>query len=130
MRLLTRDEILNASDMVTEVVPTPEWGEDTGIMVRRLTAKERDKYESEYMDVKENSVKVPEQFRAPLVVMAAITDDFKPLFTMQDLEKLALKSGAPIHRAFVVIARLSGMKKEALEESKKGSPAPDSLPIT
>src|SRR3989304_4330704 len=44
MALLTRDEILNANDLAREQVEVPEWG--GAVLVRALTGRERDAYES------------------------------------------------------------------------------------
>ena len=42
LRLLTRaDEILGKSPTIRETVPTPEWGEGTGVLVQAMSAAQR-----------------------------------------------------------------------------------------
>ena len=44
MTILTRDQILQANDLVTETVEVPEWG--GSVFVKSLTGVERDQFEA------------------------------------------------------------------------------------
>ena len=50
MKLLTREELLNPTELKTEKVQTPELGEDTGVILRELGAYERSKLNDEFGD--------------------------------------------------------------------------------
>ena len=43
--MLSKDEILKADDLPTEVVPVPEWGTGQAVAVRTMPGVDRDRYE-------------------------------------------------------------------------------------
>ena len=117
MGLLTKDAILSAKDSQTADVDCPEWGGT--VRVRGLSAKERDDYEASMLDAKGKvSLK---HARAKLVALAAIDDKGSPLFTAGDVLFLSNKSATPIDRIADEVRRLSGMRREDLEDAAKNS---------
>ena len=50
MKLLSRDEILAASDLTKELVEVPEWG--GSVYVRAMTGTERDSYEESVLEIR------------------------------------------------------------------------------
>jgi len=120
--ILSREAILNAVDTKTETVSCPEWGGD--VMLRGMTAGERDKWESSLFSTKRhgNSFEVvanKDNLRAKFIVASAIDEQGKPLFTVGDIDALTAKSAAPMDRLFSVAQRLSGMTNEDIEELEK-----------
>lgn len=120
-KLLTADDILNTTDIVTEKVECPEWG--GYVYVRALTARERDTYEASLVkQTKRNKATVDKSnIRAKLCIKACVKSetDHTPLFTQAHLEQLALKSSKPIDRIFSAAARLSGISDVEDEEEIK-----------
>ncbi len=110
-KYLSRQEILDADDLVTEEVPVPEWG--GMVLVKSLSAGERDKWEATFVRMK--SGKDPdinlENLRAKLVAVSVVDEDLTPIFTDADIAGLAKKSAAAMQRVFNVASRLSGVSE-------------------
>jgi hypothetical protein len=124
MARLTREAILKADDLPTEIVPVPEWGGD--VLVRGLNGTERDEFEASTMVLrgpagKQQAVPDTANIRAKLVARCIIGDDGEPMFTQQDVHALGLKSSAALDRIFEVAARLSGISDRDLEDLGKDS---------
>ncbi len=121
---LTRDEILAAQDIQTEMVDIPDWG--GWLRIKTLTGKERDAMEmANFMaqrtnDLAANTVNV----RARLVARSAVDENGVRLFSDADAIALGEKSGAALDRAFGVANRLSKLSvtdiKELLDQLGKG----------
>lgn len=133
IRMLSRDDILNADDRKTEIVAVPEWG--GAVTVRSLTGLERDRYEGSMVSYKRNAKGVPEidavetdNVRARLASMTIIDEAGGNLFTEGDVLILGMKSAAALERVFKVAQRLSNLSDadvEALtEQLGKGQSAP------
>lgn len=115
---LTRADILGAKDEAFEDVDVREW--EGVVRIRRLTGAERDLYERSLF--RENpKVMNWDNVRARLVALTAVGEDGEPLFTAQDVAALGEKSGAVLDRLFDVARRLSGLRKEDVEELRKNS---------
>jgi hypothetical protein len=122
---LTRDEILGANDLRLERVETPEWGGSGFVFVRGMTARERDEYDA--------SLLVRDQFsladmRSKLASMTICDETGKRTFSKDDVDALAQKSGAAMHRVFKTSQELSGLLSnaevaEALRNLKNARPA-------
>lgn len=120
LRMLSRDDILNADDRKTEVVPVPEWG--GAVTVRSLTGTERDRYEGSMVSYRRNAKGVPEvnavetdNVRARLASMTIIDADGANLFSEKDVLILGLKSAAALERVFKVAQRLSNLSDADVE---------------
>jgi hypothetical protein len=113
--LLSKDAILAAQDVKTEIVEVPEWG--GSVKVRGLTGSERDAFEGEVIqrngkDVKTNTRNI----RARLVVLSVITEDGSRMFSFHDIETLGDKSAKALDRIFTVAMTLSGLRDEDVTE--------------
>lgn len=114
-KILTKDEILSAQDIKTEEVEVIEWG--GSVLVRGLTALERDRFEASVISQHGKSVKVKmEGARAKLASLTIVDEDGKRIFSQADLAKLSGKSAGALNRVYNVAARLSGITDEDLEE--------------
>lgn len=118
MAILNREQILAAPDLVTEIVPVPEWGGE--VVVRSLTAAERDQYEKEFISQHGTRIKFDlVNPRARLVALSVVDEDGKRLFTDRDVAELAKKSAAPVDRIYAVAQKLSGISDGDVEELEK-----------
>jgi len=118
MPLLTREQILEAPDITTEVVEVPEWGGE--VKVKAMTGSERDAFEAMLIKGKGKDTTVNMQnVRAKLVAHTVVNGDNKRMFTDQDITALGQKSAAALDRVFAVSQRLSRIKDEDVEELAK-----------
>jgi hypothetical protein len=114
MGLLNRDQILEAEDREFVEVPCPEWGGD--VRLRSITGTQRDRYEQSLMssngaDRKMNLTNA----RVKLIVLCAVDETGRPLFTSEDVQALGRKNAAPIDRLFDACRKLSGMSAEDVD---------------
>lgn len=120
--LLTRDEILAAEDIQSEVVEVPEWG--GSVIVKGLSGTERDAFERTIIrniDGKGPAKSDLRNFRAKLAAWSIVDEDDKRIFTKADVNALGNKSAAALQRVFNVAQRLSGLSEEDVEELTKNS---------
>jgi len=119
MATLKRDEILQASDIQTELVPVPEWGGD--VYVKGMTGAERDKFESSIVEQrgKESRMNMA-NVRAKLASLTICDENGKRLFTEQDVQALSQKSASALQRVMIVAQRLSGIGDEDVKELAEG----------
>lgn len=122
--LLTRDAILGSDDLKPEKVATPEWGESAFVYVRGLDGLERGSYEHLM-----GTMSKPERYRKTrgLLCTYGICDEAgKPIFTADDVDRLSVKSAAPLDRCFDRIYSLSGMgAAESIEKNSEPTPGED-----
>ena len=115
MSLLTKQQILQAEDIKTEIVPVPEWGGE--VIVRTMSGTDRDIWdnlmfkESDYMN----------NNRARLCACTIVDDNGNLLFSEEDLEALGKKSSLALNRAYEVAKRLNGLGSDEIEDLAKNS---------
>lgn len=121
MTILTKEQILAASDLSKETVEVPEWG--GSIIIRAMSGTQRDAYETSLMEKQaDGTYKVnTENMRAKLVLYCAVDDAGNALFSADDLNALAGKSAAVIERLFDAAQKLNGLNKGAVEDAAKNS---------
>ena len=123
--LLTKEQILGAQDIQTEIVEVPEWG--GAVIVRGMSGKERDSFEASMIKGKGKSANVNlENLRAKLVSKCVVDEAGKRLFSDDDIPALASKSAAALNRVYEVAQRLSGVTDEDVDELTKNSEAAQS----
>jgi hypothetical protein len=119
-KFLNRDAILQAQDIKKEELFIPEW--DGTVIIKGLTAADRDKYEAKLIVQKgKNTTVNMKNARARLVMMSVVDESGAQLFTEADIAALGQKSAAVLDRIFDVASRLSGISDEDLEELSKNS---------
>jgi hypothetical protein len=120
---LSRNDILEASDIVVEDVAVPEW--HGTVRVRGLTGTERDAFEEasmhRYGKKAQNRELNLKDFRARLVSWSIVDEDGKRVFADADVQALGKKSAAALQRVFDAAARLSGLSDTDIEELIKNS---------
>ncbi|MEU4168859.1 phage tail assembly chaperone [Streptomyces sp. NPDC026665] len=126
---LSRDSILEASDIQTETVPVPEWGGD--IILRGLTGEELDAYQASRRQIRNAGTKeqevvfVQDNARATLLVKCIVDEDGNRVFTDRDAGLLGMKNGKVLDRLFDIASSLSGLSEEDQEEMEGNSETPD-----
>lgn len=113
--MLTKDQILDAKDLQTEVVEVPEWG--GSVKIRGMTGVERDAFEESLLRGKGKNTRVNMQnIRAKLVAHSVVNGDGERMFSNADVQALGKKSAAALDRIFDVAQELSGITKADVEE--------------
>jgi hypothetical protein len=129
-----RDQILAAQDANKEAVSVTEWGLETGLFIRTLSAKDRDQWETSMVSVdvgrqaKVRKVNLA-NMRARLVVLTLVDADGKRVLGDEDADALGEKSAAVIARLFDVAQRVNALSADevkALEKNSVTSPGGDS----
>lgn len=117
--MLTKDQMLAASDIGTSTCTVPEWGGD--VLLKDLSALQREEVEVRY--AKHEKTGTGESLKGLKVLVAAYTligDDGQRLFVKPDeVEKLGEKSGKAIDRIFMHVMKHNGMTKEAASDLAK-----------
>lgn len=113
---LTKEMILKADDMAYKDVEVPEWGGT--IRIRRLSGAERDRFESTVFRNEKNNIDWA-NMRARLVALSAVNGENKRLFSFQDADKLGKKSAKVLDRLFSEAQKLSGLRKEDVDDLRK-----------
>ena len=110
-RELTRDEILAAVDLKTELVPVPEWGEDAHVRVRAFSLEARAGYTAPALGLTgdERAEKINSFSNARLVAFSLVDPDGSLIFAEGDVERLAKKNPAVIDRIAAAAARVNGI---------------------
>ena len=119
MATLNRDEILAASDILTELVPVPEWGGD--VYVKGMTGAERDKFEASIIEQRGKTQTMNmANIRAKLASLTICDETGRRLFNEADVQLLSKKSAAALQRVFAVAQKLSGIGDEDVKELAEG----------
>lgn len=119
-KILSREDILAVKDIKLEEVNIPEWG--GSVMVKSLSAAERDEFEESIILERGENQKVNLQnFRAKLVALCIVDAEGKRLFTLDDIQVLGAKSSAALDRIYGVAERLGRFKQKDVDELTKNS---------
>lgn len=119
MKILTKDEILQADDIRKEEVKVPEWG--GSVWVKTMSGKERDQFEAGIISGK--GQRDLRNLRAKIVSVSVVDESGKRLFSSEDALGLGDKSAKALDRVFSVAQRLSGLTPQDVEELTKNSSA-------
>lgn len=126
---LNRDDILGADDIEFVTVPCPEWGGD--VRLKSIRGAQRDAYEESIISSNGNDRKVNmRNARAKLIVLCAVDDDGRALFSADDVSALGRKNAKPLDRLFDAARKLIGMGDndvEKLTENFGATPDDDEL---
>lgn len=119
---LSRDEILAIDDAVFEDVAVPQWG-NKKVRVLGLSGWQRDKFEASLTRQKQGQVSFNlENVRARLLAWTLAGPDGRLLFSESDIAALGKKSAAALDGLFEVAQRLSGFRKQDIEELAENFP--------
>ena len=119
MKLLTADDILQASDLPKQLVDVPEWG--GSVYVRALSGSERDSYEASIVGTRTDNKQLNlNNIRARLCALTICDEAGKRLFSDAQINALGNKSAAALQRIYDVARKLSGLSPEDVEELAEG----------
>lgn len=120
---LTRDQILEASDLKTQEVDVPEWGGT--VIVRTMTGTARNAFEASIMKTMPDGTRQSDMtnMRAKLIAVTVVGDDGNLLFTPEEADIIAQKSSAALEKVFEAAQALNLMGVKAEAEAAKNSPA-------
>lgn len=113
VKILTAADILQADDIRTVDVLTPEWG--GAVRIRSLTANEAIEFARSQTNKKENTSAID------IVVLSAIDEDGEKLFTHEQIDALRKKSFRPIIQIQEKALEINGMSIKAHEKAKNDS---------
>lgn len=106
---LSKDDILNASDLETVSVDVPEWGGT--VYVGMMTGAERDRFEREWV-----SAKFQDNPRAKLAALTLCDESGNRLFSYEEAEQLGKKSAAALSRVFDAATKLNRITGDDVDE--------------
>lgn len=119
-----RDQILAAQDTNKEAVAVPEWGLETGLFIKTLSAKDRDGWETSLVSIDPNGkarrVNMA-NMRARLVVRCLVDETGKRVFDDNDAEALGEKSAAVVARLFDTAQRVNALSADEVKAIEKNS---------
>ncbi|WP_010323038.1 hypothetical protein [Marinobacterium stanieri] len=115
MTLLTRDQILAADDIKSEVVEVPEWG--GSVRVATMSGQVRDRFEATCIEAGEESSM--ENVRAKMVAFSIVDEQGELVFSVEHIQALGGKSSKALDRVFDVSQRLSKITADEVEELAK-----------
>lgn len=115
MKLLSKAEIVAASDQKTLDVLVPEWGEDVGVTIKSLTVAEHKAFAKSVKDVEDDAT-----ISAHLCVACLVDSSGQPLLAFNDVTILAGKSAAAVKGIAKAAMKLNGLGKDAEDERKNG----------
>jgi hypothetical protein len=115
---VTKDAIIQVSDLPFEDVSVPEWGGK--VRIRLLTGEEIDAYHGSMFEMKGDKViQNRDNFRTKLLVRCLCDGEGNRLFKDSELGLLAGKSGAVINRLYGIASRINALEEKAGEELEK-----------
>lgn len=112
---LTAEQILAADDMGLKRVAVPEWGGE--VFIRVMSVGERDTYERKWIGKKETGI---DNFRTQYLAGVLCDETGKLLFSRDQIDRLASKSGAVMGRLFDEAMKHNRMTEEDVQELGKG----------
>ena len=116
--MLTKEQILNANNLETRLVNCPGLGGD--VLIRALSASERDLFEQRFRNLKEVEPGVRENLRAFFIVHHVVDEATGNLmFTVDDVEGLGRLPAADMDVLFTHCQELSGFGDDDADELKK-----------
>lgn len=120
---LTKDQILESSDLKNEAVDVPEWGGT--VYVRTMTGADRDQFEASMVSIGVDGTRKADMtnLRAKLIALTIVDEAGNRLFDSSDVDRLGLKSASAIERVFAVAQGLNGLGAKAESEAVKNSKA-------
>ncbi len=111
MAYLSKAEIFSADDDEFDEVECPEWGGT--VRIASISGAQRDAFEASIREGKGKDADVNlRNLRAKLIVLCAVDENGRKLFTTADLGALGKKNAKPLDRLFDACRKIAGMSEE------------------
>jgi len=111
MTYLSKEAILGADDAEFDEVDCPEWGGT--VRIRSISGAQRDSFEAGIREGKGKDADVNlRNLRAKLIVLCAVDENGRKLFTTTDIGDLGKKNAKPIDRLFDACRKIVGMSED------------------
>jgi len=118
--MVSKKDILDCQDIVTETVFVKEWGGE--VRIKTLTGTEKDAWESSLVDDKKRDTKSAlANIRAKLCSYSLVDEAGNRMFGDTEVARLGEKSSKALDRIFDKARKLSGIGKDDVEELAKNS---------
>jgi hypothetical protein len=115
MAFLTRDQIVETDDTEYDVVACPEWGGD--VRLKSIKGRQRDDYEASLIVERGGNRQMNlRNARAKLIILCAVDDAGRLLFTPDDLNVLGRKNAKPLDRLFDACRKLAGLSEDDVDK--------------
>ena len=120
MGILTKEQIEAVDDLRSRIVQVdvPEWG--GSVNIRPMDVRELDEYSNDAMRSKSPGMR---DLRTRLVAYCLCDENGKRLFTEQDIDALAGKSGTVMDRLYRACDELNDIGPKKIEDIAGNSPA-------
>ncbi len=116
---LSRNDILNAKDVVMEPVEVDEWGGT--VFVRKMAGLPRDNFDMKLVANKDkdgNVLGVFPNMRAVLAVNTVCDESGELLFKPTDAAALGAKCSGPLDKVFKKASTLNGLDPVSIEDAE------------
>jgi hypothetical protein len=126
MKILTRQDIVAAQDILTETVEVPEW--DGAVIIKMMSGADRDRFENSMVVVGPDGKRIANMtnMKSKLVAMCAVDEKGNLLFGADEVDHLAAKSSAAIERLYEAAQKLNALEpKDAETAVKNSAPGPN-----
>ena len=119
MTHLSRELILEASDLTQAQVDVPEWG--GFVKLRMMTGLERSVFEQSMVTVKVDGTREQDltNVRVNLIALTAVDEAGNLLFSQHDVARLGTKSSKALNRVFEASSELNALGDTAVEDAAK-----------
>lgn len=117
MNMLTKDQILTAQDLKTEVVEVPEWGGT--VRVSEMSGQDYAAFVETAFPGEDADKGQAKHFASTLVAFCVVDEAGERIFSVSDIDALARKSKTALERVFEVADRLNVITKKAREAAEK-----------
>lgn len=109
LKILSKDQVLDADDLIEEIVPVPEWG--GAVKVRSFT-------KGKTIEIDERATVEDEIDPRRVQMFAFLEGVVEPQFGLEDQERLKEKSAACFDRVVTRIFTLSAQGRKAQESAE------------
>lgn len=113
--LLSKQQIDNADDRKYEDVAVPEWG--GSVRIAEMSGAARDSYEASLITISNGETKQDlSNIRAKLVSACLVDEDFKPIYSADELGN---KSGKVLDKLFAIADRINAVTQDQVDTAAK-----------
>ena len=116
-KLLTKEDVFKAKDLIIEKMDLPEWG--GYLFIRVISGRERDQFEKSVQN-KKGEIEFT-NFRSRFAALVLCDDEGNRIFQEVDIAELSKKSSAALDRILDKGMKINGMKQEDVEDLVKNS---------